>query len=104
MAMVTIPKEQGRELANFLLNERLCACVNIIDDVNSFFWWQGKVDEASECLLLIKTRDILFPKLQATIKNNHPYEVPEIIAIGLVHVNPEYLKWVNEQANAQSYL
>ena len=103
LVIVTIPKEQAESMANSLLQERVCACVNIVDGVTSFFWWQGKIDQASESLLLIKTKDILFPKLQTMIKNNHPYETPEIIAFSIDQVNTEYLKWVNEQANAQPY-
>ncbi len=103
VVMVTIPKEKAKEMAQFLLQERVCACVNIIEDVKSFFWWQNKVDEATEAMLIIKTRDILFAKLQTMIKNNHPYEIPEIIAISIDQVNSEYLKWVNESANAQPY-
>jgi periplasmic divalent cation tolerance protein len=103
LVMVTIPKEKAQEMARFLVTERVCACVNIIEGVKSIFWWKDKVDESDEAMLLIKTRDILYAKLQTMIKNNHPYENPEIIAISIDQISPEYLKWVNASANTQPY-
>ncbi len=99
--LVTIPNENAEKLAKTLLQERVCACVNIVSGVKSFFWWEGKIDEAQESLLVIKTKDALFGKLQTLVKENHPYSVPEIISFKIDGINQEYLSWVNKEANAQ---
>tara|TARA_B100000315_G_scaffold255384_1_gene298599 strand:+ start:891 stop:1214 length:324 start_codon:yes stop_codon:yes gene_type:complete len=104
VVMVAIPQDKARELATALLNERVCACVNIIDGVESLFWWKGKIDTAKESILLIKTRETLFTKLQMLIKDNHPYEVPEISSIKIDEASKEYKDWLNQEANAQPYL
>lgn len=99
--LVTIPNENAQDLAKVLLQERVCACVNIISGVKSLFWWEGKIDEAQESLLIIKTKDALFGKLQTLVKENHPYSVPEIISFKIDDINQEYLAWINKEADAQ---
>jgi len=94
MVFVTIPKEKAGELAQKLLEAKLCACVNIIGKVESYFWWEGKIDQASESLLLIKTKDSLYTDLERVIKSNHPYDLPEIIALAASNINKEYSNWL----------
>ncbi|MFA5338407.1 MAG: divalent-cation tolerance protein CutA [Candidatus Omnitrophota bacterium] len=98
--LVTIPEKDAESLAKMLLGERVCACINIVSGVKSLFWWKGKLDEASESLLIIKTKETLLAKLKILIKNNHPYEVPEIISFKIDNINQEYLDWLNKEANA----
>ncbi|MDD4182704.1 MAG: divalent-cation tolerance protein CutA [Candidatus Omnitrophica bacterium] len=98
--LVTIPEKDAERLARLLLTERVCACVNIIAGVKSLFWWKDKLDEARESLLIIKTKETLFERLKIFIKNNHPYEVPEIISFKIDSINREYLNWLNKEANA----
>jgi len=98
--LVTIPSKDAEPLAKMLLEERVCACVNIISGVKSLFWWKGKMDEAQESILIIKTKETLFAKLRTLIKNNHPYETPEIIGFKIDNINQEYLDWLNKEANA----
>jgi periplasmic divalent cation tolerance protein len=100
---VTIPENEAEDLAKMLVKERVCACVSVIKGVRSFFWWKDKVDEASEAMLVIKTRDTLFAKLQTLIKNNHSYELPEIIAIKIENGSKEYLEWLNREASTTAY-
>lgn len=98
--LVSIPEKDAEHMAKMLLQERVCACINIIKDVKSFFWWEGKIDEAQEVMLVIKTKESLFSKLKNLIKNNHPYKTPEIISFKIDQINPEYLDWLNKEANA----
>jgi len=98
--MVTIPEKDAEGLVKMLLSERVCACVNIINGVKSFFWWEGKINEAQEVILLIKTKETLFAKLKELIKHNHPYKVPEIVCFKIDNINQEYLDWLNKEANA----
>ena len=104
VVLVSVPQDKAEDMARALLSERVCACVNIIKGVKSLFWWQEKINEAEEALLIIKTKDVLFGKLQALIKNNHPYEVPEIICFKIDDANHAYLDWINTAANAKPYL
>lgn len=89
-------KKEAQKLASCLLQEKLAACVNVIDGVDSHFRWQGKIDKAKEALLMIKTKKPLFNKLQKRIKSLHSYEVPEIIALPIIAGNKKYLDWIDD--------
>ena len=89
-------KEEGEKIARQIVEDRLAACVNIIQGVTSIFTWKGAVDQAEECLLIIKTRSELIPALLARIKALHSYDVPENIALPITDGNPAYLDWINE--------
>jgi len=93
--VTTSSKEEAEKIALTLLNERLIACANIISPVHSLFWWQGKIDEAGEHIVLMKTRKDLFEKLSERVKTFHSYEIPEIIAIPIVEGFKPYIEWLN---------
>ncbi len=97
---VTIPENDAEHFAKMLLAERVCACVNILNGVKSLFWWDDRIDESREALLVIKTKESLFNKLKNIVKNNHPYKVPEIIGFKIDNINQEYLDWLQKEANA----
>ncbi|MCM8786616.1 MAG: divalent-cation tolerance protein CutA [Candidatus Omnitrophica bacterium] len=103
VVFVTIPQNDAGDLSKMLLEEKVCACVNIIKDVDSFFWWEGKIDNSKEALLIIKTKESLFPKLMQLILNNHPYSVPEIISFKIEQIYQPYLEWINKTVNADPY-
>lgn len=90
-------EDEARRLAGLLLQARLAACVNIIDGVESFFHWQGKIDRAEEHLLIIKTQAALFEELAQLINQHHAYETPEIIALPIVAGSADYLSWIEEE-------
>jgi periplasmic divalent cation tolerance protein len=100
VVLVTIPQNKANNLTKIILKERLAACVNIIESVASYFWWKGKIDKAKEALLIIKTKEKLYPKLKTTIKKYHPYTVPEIIGIKIDKINKKYLNWLLEETLA----
>lgn len=89
-------REEAEEIVQRLLEEKLIACANIISPVHSLFWWQGKIDQAQEHLILMKTRRDLFEKLTEIVKSLHSYTVPEIIAIPIIEGSADYLVWLNE--------
>jgi periplasmic divalent cation tolerance protein len=98
--LCTVPDEATAEkMAKGLLEERLAACVNAIPRVKSFYRWQGKIQTDNEIQLLIKTRSERFDELAAWISENHPYEVPEIVAIPASQVGDAYLAWAVEQTS-----
>ena len=91
---------QARKIAQGLLEEKLIACANIIDGVQSIFWWQGKIDEASEVVLVLKTRRDLFDRVVLRVKSLHSYDTPEIIALPIVDGSPDYLKWIDSSVRS----
>jgi periplasmic divalent cation tolerance protein len=95
----TVPdREAGERIAAALVEERLAACVNLIPGLTSIYRWQGKVEKAAECLLVIKTTAARFEALKARIKALHPYETPEIIAVPITHGDNAYLNWLTENS------
>lgn len=84
----------AQALATLLVDERLAACVNILAPARSVYRWQGKVENAEEIPLLIKTSKARYTALEAAIRKHHPYELPEIIAVPIELGLPEYLDWV----------
>ena len=89
-------KIQAKKIAQALIRHKLAACVNLVNPVNSLFWWQKKVDSCKETLLIIKTKKKLFSKLEKLVKSLHSYEVPEIIALPIIMGNKKYLNWIND--------
>jgi periplasmic divalent cation tolerance protein len=89
-------KNQANKIAQALIKQKLAACVNLVNPVNSLFWWQKKVDSSKEVLLIIKTKKKLFGKLEKLVKSLHSYEVPEIIALPIIMGNKKYLDWIND--------
>ena len=100
VVLCTVPDEATAEkLAKGLVDERLAACVNAIPGVKSFYRWQGKIEADAEVQLVIKTRSERFDELAAWISANHPYEVPEIVAIPANRVSEAYFAWAVEQTS-----
>ncbi|MFW6189076.1 MAG: divalent-cation tolerance protein CutA [Planctomycetota bacterium] len=87
---------EAEKLAKQLLADRLVACVNIAGRIRSLFHWEGTVARESESLLLMKTTRERWDALSDRVKELHPYEVPEIIAMPIMVGNPDYLDWVRE--------
>lgn len=95
---ITVDSEAtARRITDALLAQRKAACVNIVRGVESHYWWQGKRESASELLLIVKTRAALLDEMVALVKANHPYTVPEIIALPITGGNPDYLQWLEKE-------
>jgi periplasmic divalent cation tolerance protein len=93
--------EEAGRIADILVSERKAACVSIISGLHSRFWWQGKIDSADEALLIVKTKAGLLDELIGLVKQNHSYEVPEVIALPIVGGNQDYLKWIGEEVRVE---
>jgi periplasmic divalent cation tolerance protein len=87
-------KDTAEKIASLLVEHALAACVNILPNITSIYHWQGQIERAEECLLLIKTRQAVYPLLESFIKQHHPYQVPEIIAVSIECGLPDYLNWI----------
>ncbi len=87
-------EKEAEAIARLLVEERLAACVNVIPRMRSFYRWNGAVESAEECLLVIKSARDLFERLRAVLEQAHSYEVPEAIAIPIVEGAGNYMNWL----------
>lgn len=87
---------EARKIARRIVGEKLAACVNQIDRIRSVYRWKGKVEEATETLLILKTERRKLPALSRRIRALHSYSVPEVIALPIAHGNPAYLNWIRD--------
>lgn len=90
-------KIEALKISNALIKKRLCACVNIINGLDSIYRWKGKVERSKENLLIIKTTKGMFEKVEKEIVKNHSYDTPEIIAVPVVIGNKRYLEWIDAE-------
>ncbi|HXX54875.1 MAG TPA: divalent-cation tolerance protein CutA [Methanoregula sp.] len=89
----TVPPQESARISRALLEQHLAACVSIVP-VRSLYWWNGKIYDDGEDLLVIKTRSARLEKLIGGLRSIHPYEVPEIVVLPVIGGNPSYLDWV----------
>jgi len=92
-------ESEARKIAHALVERRLAACVNVIPRIQSVYRWQGKVEQALEYLLLIKTVKSREEAVRAAIRELHSYELPECIAIPIESGSAEYLKWLSDSVD-----
>jgi periplasmic divalent cation tolerance protein len=77
-----------------LVERRLCACVNILPGMVSFYWWQGAIERGDEVVMIVKTRASLAEAVRAAVKQTHPYTTPAILVIPIERVDPDYHAWI----------
>ncbi len=95
VVLCTFPdSDQARQIGAALVERQVAACVNLLPGVESIYRWEGKIEHAGEVLAVIKTTR--YPALEAAIRELHPYEVPEILALPVVAGLPAYLAWLAE--------
>jgi periplasmic divalent cation tolerance protein len=92
--MTAASEDEGARLAKILVEARLAACVSLVPQARSFFWWEGKIDEQRETIMIAKTRREVLPQLIETVQKNHSYAVPEIIALPIIAGASNYLNWL----------
>ncbi len=95
VVLVTAPSaEKAAEIARVLVEERLCACGNVVPGLRSIYRWEGKVHDDAEALLVLKTERRLVPALKERLPGIHPYEVPELLVLPVEDGLAPYLAWV----------
>ena len=96
VVLCTCPSDEASSLARAILERRLAACVNVIPGVRSLYWWKGELVEDGESLLVIKATEDRLKMLEAALTELHPYDVPEMLSIGVQAGAEAYLSWVRE--------
>jgi len=99
--MVSAPPDAARDLARALVERRVAACANVLDPIQSFFWWEGRVQDEPEALLILKTRSDRFEALRAAVEELHPYDVPEVIAVPVDAALKTYAAWVHREVEPE---
>ena len=100
LVVTSLPdRESAEKLAVLLIERRLAACVNILAPCASVYRWQGEIQHDEEHPLLIKTVKERYAAVEASIRANHPYELPEIIAVPITTGLPAYLQWVESETH-----
>jgi periplasmic divalent cation tolerance protein len=94
-------EETARKLATLVVEKQHAACANIVPGLTSVYRWQGKIEASSECLLLIKSRSDYYLAVEQMIRKQHPYELPEIIAVTISNGLDGYLRWIDKELSRQ---
>jgi|YNPBryantNP2012_1023418.scaffolds.fasta_scaffold04162_3 periplasmic divalent cation tolerance protein len=94
--MTASSREEAEKIAQALISKKLAACVQIIPEIYSRYWWEGRVCNDREVLLIAKTTQKLFPALTAAVQEVHSYQVPEIVFTPICDGLPQYLAWIHD--------
>lgn len=89
-------RAEAQAIADALVTRRLASCVQVVGPIASTYWWQGQIERAEEWMCVIKSREDLYPAVERTIRENHSYETPEILAAPVVKGDAAYLAWLEE--------
>jgi periplasmic divalent cation tolerance protein len=87
-------REEALTIGRTVVQERLAACANMLDGMTSIYWWRGALEQATEAVLILKTRAELVERLTARIRELHTYECPCVVALPIAAGNPDYLDWI----------
>ena len=90
--------EEAEKIGKALVEKKLAACVNMVRDIRSIFFWKGKISDEKEVLLIAKAKRKNFEKIEKEVKKMHSYEVPEIIALPILIGSKDYLDWVDKES------
>jgi periplasmic divalent cation tolerance protein len=98
IVLVACPDGKAADaISDSVLSKRLAACVNVIPGVKSRYWWKGRLENAGEVLLMMKTKESLLKELEKAVRDCHPYEVPEFLAIPVKCGSKDYLDWIEKE-------
>ncbi|MCB9989241.1 MAG: divalent-cation tolerance protein CutA [Rhodospirillales bacterium] len=101
LVYITVPTaEEGERITRLLLERRLVACVNMMAPHKSMYWWQGKIDQAEEIVIIAKTRAALFDDVKTAVCEMHSYECPCIVALPITDGHAPFLTWIEQETGA----
>ena len=98
----TETKSDAQAIARAVVEKRLAACVQTIGPITSTYWWQGEIETAEEWLCVIRSRQDLYERLEEAIREVHPYDVPEILAVPVIAGSKSYLEWLDNELDQRS--
>ncbi len=90
-------EEKAKQLQRLLVEQRAAACVQVVGPISSTYWWEGAIERAQEWMCVAKTQAGQYETLESLVRENHPYGVPEILAVPILMGNKEYLQWVKAE-------
>ena len=97
VVLVSAPNvKAARALARAAVQARLVACANVIPQVESHYWWEGKLESSAEVLIVFKTKQAKLPALERLIVCKHPYDTPEFLVLPITEGNRRYLEWMRK--------
>ena len=94
--------EEARTIGRELVAERLAASVNIFSDIQSIYWWDGRMQEEPEAVLIAKTKKVLVPELMEKVKAMHSYELPCILSLPVADGHGPFLEWIREETKKEA--
>lgn len=98
MALVTAPDmDTARKIARAALEQRVAACANIVPQIESHYWWQGKIEQTAEILIVFKTLQSAEQDLRECVLANHPYNTPEFVTFAIDSGNERYFRWIQSE-------
>ncbi len=98
--LVSIDSEaKASQLQRLLVEQRVAACVQVWGPILSTYWWEGQIEDAKEWLCLVKTTAGRYDELESLVKEHHPYDVPEILALPVLTGNKDYLDWIQVETS-----
>lgn len=97
---ISAPSSAAKTLAGALVESRAAACVQIIPGIQSVYWWEGRIQTDDEVLLVVKTLKSRLPDIEALLKKNHPYELPELVFLPIQGGLEDYLAWIQDSVRA----
>ncbi|MEM7184077.1 MAG: divalent-cation tolerance protein CutA [Spirochaetota bacterium] len=95
--ITTGSKIEAISIAEELLKSRLVACANILDKMNSMYWWEGKIETSEECVLIVKTSSVLVKQITEKVKAIHSYSCPCVVSLTLEDGNIDFLNWIHQE-------
>lgn len=98
----TDSQEEADKICAAVVNARLAACAQVTSPIRSTYWWEGKLERADEYLLMMKTTRDRFTALAQLIRENHSYDVPDIVAVPILEGTKDYLAWINRETQASA--
>ncbi len=99
VVLITTPPDMAEGISQKIVENKMAACVNIVERVKSIYHWKGVVKKDFESLLIVKTATKKVESLIRFIRENHTYDVPEVISMTIAEGNPDYLNWLDEETS-----
>ena len=96
----TEKREDAEIIAREVVKKRLASCAQVVGPIKSTYWWKEKIEQTEEWLCIMKSRSDLYDELEEALKNIHPYEVPEIVAVPIVSGSQSYLEWLDNEVRS----